>query len=289
MQSEGTWNRSASKYQKFINISNIILIVYSAITIFISSSLMYHYQLHQLGFWDSIFVVTPWLMLGLRIWTLIVGIYGFSISQHENRPALVFMAIFLSVAFLFQAGAVRYSLELPTVVISSTPAGRGSSQVQNYGHPNHPEMAGKWDMMQSMLRCCGGSESMNIGHQDYQTASFFQRKHPNAVPDSCCKISKPGCGSGKLSDNEIDSDIYKDGCVAVLAELLKNQVALVMKIYSIVGSMMALLELVTVVLASAFVAQISRRIKRKNGLSRPAHANDNEWKYEPPQTLPKLY
>jgi len=289
MASEGTWNRNASKYQKFINISNSILIVYSAITIFIASSLMYHYQLHQLDFWDSMFVITPWLMLGLGAWTLIVGIYGFSISHHENRPALVFMAIFLTVAFLLQSGAVYLTLELPNVVTSSTPAGRGSSQVQKYGHPDYPEIKAKWDAIQSRLRCCGGSESMNIGHQDYRTATFFQNQRYNAVPDSCCKISSPRCGNGKLNDNEIDSDVYKDGCVAVIIELLKNEVSLIMKIYSIAGSVMAVLELITVVLACAFAAQISRRIKRKNGLSRPACANDQEWTYEPPQDHPRLY
>jgi len=243
----------------------------------------------QLDFWDNMFVITPWLMLGLGAWTLIVGVYGFAISHHENRPALVFMALFLTVAFLFQGGAVWYALELPNVAVSSTPAGRGSSQVQQYGHPGYPEVQVKWDTIQARLRCCGGSESMNVGHQDYRSATFFQNQRRNAVPDSCCKISTPNCGNGKLNDNDIDSDIYKDGCVAVIVELLKNEVSLVLKIYSIAGSVMAVLELITVVLACAFTAQISRRIKRKNGLSRPACANDQEWTYEPPQDLPKFY
>ena len=55
-----------------------------------------------------------------------------------------------------------------------------------------------------------------------------------------------------------DLDIWKDGCIEVLRQKMKVEVKPMLLAYVGVGVVLALVELITVVLASAYTAQISR-------------------------------
>ena len=98
----GTWKTRSSKYQKFINLSNVFLTIASTILIFLAIVLMKFYHLDKLGFWDDYFVLTPHIMIYLGIFTFVICIYGFLISNHENRVLLSIMAILVSIAFFTQ-------------------------------------------------------------------------------------------------------------------------------------------------------------------------------------------
>lgn len=274
----GTWGRRASKYQKIINLANAFLTVSSIILIGIAFLLIYYYHIHDLDFWNEIFAITPILMLSLGIITFFTCLYGFLISNHENRITLVIMAVMLSISFLLQVASVYYSMELKFLISSTTAGGKGSAEVAHYGEDDYEWVKPKWDKIQSQLRCCGGRESPNHGHNDYTNANAFQDEFPNAVPDSCCKQYSEGCGSNWLKETQsITPAIYQDGCVFILAELLKHEVTSILTIYMAVGLVLALVELVTVVLTCAYVAQISRRMKHEDQYSRPADANGDEY------------
>ena len=117
-----------------------------------------------------------------------------------------------------------------------------------------------WDRMQKTLRCCGGEE-YERGFEDWD------RIMRGSVPDSCCHEVEEGCGRGKITDaNEHygreDLDIWKDGCIEVLRHKMKVEVAPMLVAYVGVGVVLALVQLITVVLASAYTAQISRGSRR---------------------------
>ena len=113
-----------------------------------------------------------------------------------------------------------------------------------------------WDSMQRSLRCCGSKE-YEIGFTSWNTALGG-----NDVPDSCCHIESDGCGRSKIvsatrfANNDIG--IWKDGCIEILEVMLKEDLLDFSWIYIGVGLILALVELITVVLACAYVAQINR-------------------------------
>jgi hypothetical protein len=69
-----------------------------------------------------------------------------------------------------------------------------------------------------------------------------------------------GCGRYifKDSNEQILNKIFVHGCLTVLQDQLENDVVPMMVGYAVVGVILALVELITIVLASAYVAQITR-------------------------------
>ena len=151
-----------------------------------------------------------------------------------------------------------------------------------------------WDSMQRSLRCCGSKE-YELGFRSWETALGG-----NDVPDSCCHKEDEGCGRRKIGppNRAVQNDIgiWKDGCIEILEVMLKEDLLDFSWIYIGVGLILALVELITVVLACAYVAQINRcglcrkfpvsktilfrRVKREQMYSRAATADDSD-KYMP--------
>ena len=80
------------------------------------------------------------------------------------------------------------------------------------------------------------------------------------MPDTCCHTVTVNCGRGIFKDSteQILNRIFVHGCLTVLQDQLENDVVPMMVGYAVVGVILALVELITIVLASAFVAQITR-------------------------------
>ena len=70
----------------------------------------------------------------------------------------------------------------------------------------------------------------------------------------------------------IQNDIYINGCMEILTDKLRTDVIPMMVVYAIIGVILALTELITVVLACAYVAQITRRLQRAEEYGRVASA-----------------
>lgn len=77
-------------YQKFLNISNVLLLIVSTILIFSAIILMKFYATQSLGFWSSYFPVVPVFMIILGVYTFVVCMYGFLISGGEHRYEMLF-------------------------------------------------------------------------------------------------------------------------------------------------------------------------------------------------------
>ena len=88
----------------------------------------------------------------------------------------------------------------------------------------------------------------------------------NSVPDSCCRTYSPNCGQNVLilQEDDILNKIFVDGCLEILKDKLEDDVIPMMVVYAVVGVILALVELITVVLACAYVAQITRRISKNS-------------------------
>ena len=62
--------------------------------------------------------------------------------------------------------------------------------------------------------------------------------------------------------------MYAVGCLDILKDRLKDDVIPMMIVYACVGVLLALVELITTVLACAYIAQISRKRRREDQMWR---------------------
>jgi len=276
MMSLGTWKARSTKYQRFLNLANAFLLIASTILIFTSILLIRFYHITKLDFWSMWFYVCPMLMLGLGLYTFSVCVYGFLISNRENRCLISMIAVFLGLAFLVQIFSVFTALELRNIIkLNAYPS--VVEETREYGRVGYEGITAKWDEMQQELRCCGGL-NYDIGYKDWSNSDVLHRE--DAVPDSCCRDMKPGCGRGQASVDHVRATkgiagIHKDGCLAILKVKLENEVEIMLVAYACVGVLLAIVELVTVVLACAYVAQITRRRRRDEMFSRVGNAAKN--------------
>ena len=128
------------------------------------------------------------------------------------------------------------------------------------------------------VRCCGAND-FDTGFQDWRNILS------DDVPDSCCHIEHAGCGTGKIrqfAGNRVWTDlgIWRDGCLEILQIKIRNDVVPMLIVYAGVGVLLGIVELITIVLACAYVAQIGRRVKRDRHTHRytqPGPAGEEEY------------
>jgi len=267
MMSLGTWTSRSTKYQRFLNLSNVLMLIVSTLLMFLSGILIHFYHLTMLYFWSWYFYACPMCMLALGIYTFAVSVYGFLISRRESRELLVMVAIFFSIAFLVQLFSIFTAFQLRVILNTVQVVPGVQENMRQYKTDN--TIKNNWDSIQRSHRCCGGL-NYDTGYTDWYTV--FNED----VPDSCCHEEREGCGRGKLrvnNNNDLDLGIWKDGCIKILQHKLKEEVSPLMIIYSGVGVLLAIVELITVVLACSYIAQISRRKKRDSLRTRTVHEN----------------
>lgn len=252
--------RKATKYQKFLNLNCVFLSITSTILIFTAIILMKFYHIDKLDFWSDYFWIVPLYMIILGCYTLLVCLFGFAMTGFENRAAIAGFAVMLSVAFLAQLGSIFTALELRTT-ITHQPWNVQALTNELNKYESDTSIKAKWDNLQEDLQCCGANF-----YTDY-SATFLASKG-SRVPDSCCRRDREGedCGKGMLDQNEnqVRQEIYTDGCMERLKPKMEDDVVPIMIIYAVVGVILALMELITVVLACAYVAQITRRLYKNN-------------------------
>jgi len=261
--------RKATRYQKYLNLSNVFLLITSTILIFTAVILMKFYHVDKLDFWSVYCWLAPVFMIVLGVYTFLVCIFGFVISGSENRPMIAGYAVLLTLAFLAQLASIFMAMELRTDVNDNTiPTSEIIEELNKYGLA--PEITYKWDTLQREFHCCGGSGHL-VGYLNYRSTPMGSK---DSVPDSCCVYYSENCGQNMLKNDKdtIQNDIYINGCMEILTDKLRTDVIPMMVVYAIIGVILALTELITVVLACAYVAQITRRFRRAEEYGRVASA-----------------
>jgi len=264
--------RRATRYEKYISLASVFLLVTSTIVIFTSVVLIKWYFMPNLAFWDPMFAVAPYLMVGLGVFKFIVALYGFGIISSENRGLLIVFAILLAIAFVGQVASIFTFWQVKTTVeIGSVGPSAANDELQLYGKPGHEGVTSSWDHMQEHLHCCGVSSTPQTGFKDWTNTEYGQNQNGeyagfDGVPDSCCRTESENCGKGVLgsmSVNTVRLRIWVDGCLSILQEWMEEDIVPMIAVYSGVGIAIALVELIATVLVCAYVAQINRRRQRE--------------------------
>jgi len=241
-----------------------ILIITSTVLIFSAIILIKFYHLDKFGFWDPLFEVVPLYMICLGVFTFIVCFFGFAVTATENRGLLVTFAVVLVIVFLAQLGSIFTAFELRTQidqgVVNSVANDRARDELRDkYG--NDSTVTNKWDELQKDIHCCGYDNWDN--YRDNVKEEYL--KDNRMVPDSCCVKYDEGCAknTNRKNEAELAELINLNGCVELMELKMTGEVKVMMIIYAIIGVILALIELISVVLTSAFVAQITRKLNKE--------------------------
>jgi len=252
-----TATNKAVQIERYIVLATWFLMVFSIITTFYAFLLIKWYFMPNLYFWDTTFYIAPYSMLGMGLYTFFVAMFGLIMKGYEKRRWFVIYAILLAIAFAGQLTSLYFMWQITTIV--SLGSVGGSHVVDSLSlYQIDSKVTNSWDEMQSRLMCCGGN-NWHTGYTDYRGTPIGQSS--DSVPDSCCISPNEGCGRGILKESRlvVQDKIFVHGCVEVLTRWLKNEVVNIIPIYAGVSLLVALVEIVTVALASAYVAKITRR------------------------------
>jgi len=243
--------------ERYITLATWFLMVFSIIATFYAFLLIKWYFMPNLYFWDATFYIAPYSMLLMGVYTFLVTMFGLIMKGYEKRRWFVIYAILLSIAFIGQLTSLYFTWQITTILsIGSVGGSHVVDSLSNYQIDS--KITNSWDDMQTRLMCCGGN-NWNTGYADYRGTPIGQSS--DSVPDSCCISPNEGCGRGVLKESPIvvRDKIFVHGCVEILTRRLNNEVVNIITIYAGVSLFVALVEIVTVALASAYVAKITRR------------------------------
>ena len=258
--------RRATRYEKYITLASIFFLITSTIVIFTSTILINWYLMPYLDFWNEYFVIAPYMLLALGIYKFVVAIYGFIVATQNSRILLVLFSLLSVIGFIGQLASMFLFWQLKTEIQLGSIYNKESQireQLRLYGLD--PKITEYWDTMQQHLSCCGGL-SWDKGYEDYRKTPMGMN---NSVPDSCCIDGNiHGCGRnliswGNLNYPSLLKTIYIQGCIEILQKWMKMDVEPMIRVYTSAGVFIALVEIIAVVLSSAYVAQITRRLHRE--------------------------
>lgn len=269
-------------YQKAINAINVLLLMCGIYMIGEASMLFKIYHLPKLGFWCHYFVWFPTTMLILGVYILVTALYSIGVACSYNSQELSYRVVVGFIAFLYTLSFIGTvflifcSLKLQnSIYYVPVMDSEVEDHLKLYGVDE--KVTSDWDIMQTDLRCCGGLK-MGNGYDDWRQAGY-ESWNPEGknVPDSCCLpdevlgYEQKDCGKGLIEDREaralrraISEDIWQNGCIWVLQQKIKVDIGPRLWYVAGAGVVTILMELVTVVLASAYVATLNRRVKRTN-------------------------
>ena len=232
----------------------------------------------------------PWVLVGVGMATFVLATLGFLFLELESKPPLIVYACLLGMLVLSQFYMIYVTIDANNRIANS-----GQSLIQNdlekgmklYLKVNDSRFRDNWNTIQHDFRCCG-FRSTYLGGDDYLTLStselrnFTQVADNRCVPESCCLKDKldngilcqerepRGTDCGRQEHNENEKNKWKmeqvniRACPDVIQEMYDNLLPNLFVFIGVLGGLNILVEITTIALASAFVAQITRRAKQYN-------------------------
>ncbi|XP_070539946.1 tetraspanin-33-like [Ptychodera flava] len=245
---------------------------------------------------NFIFWVVGFLMLGLGIWATVEKGVGNVMDYLDllTDPAIVLIvvgAVIFIIGFAGCVGAIRENtfflmffylflalillLELVAGIVAIVFAEETYNQVDIVvqraivRYRSDPDLRNFIDFVQVELKCCGGKG----GYQDWSNNMYFNCSDSNpsrercGVPYSCCRPEDNGnniintqCGYDTTNKptTEVSDIIYISGCVAVLVQLVNNNVYLIGGLA--IG--FAIVQIIGIFLARTLHSQIDEQRRR---------------------------
>lgn len=255
-------------YQISLSVLNLVLLISSTACLYLSSIMINIYLLPYLEVINSHFATVPYLILTIGFLLLVFSMFGIVAAGTGSRPALIIYAVVMSVVCLVEMASIFVSMELRQSLeqrlMFSTVQPAMIEEMKLYWVDEDVKF--KWDTLQRDFQCCGAL-NFKTGYTDWDryTKDVMlpgQYQSTRGVPDTCCLEESEGCG---VKDTDIFRDIrahekiFTHGCLAIMKERLHRDIAPLLLTYIGCCVVLTLLGIVSLVLASAYVAAINRK------------------------------
>jgi len=255
-------------YQPIIAGLNVLLFCASTAMIYLGSVLVNFYLLPTMELWSSNFVTVPYLIIAIGVMLLFFSIFGLAAVASKHRVVLASYAGVMGVVFLMQLASVFTSIDFRNElqleeVLSFYPADYDREMAKYWTEPDVKDM---WDSLQRDFQCCG-VKGWNTGYKDWERIAVLDKREgglQRGVPTSCCLREQSGCGGseGDIFQNlHPEREIYVHGCMTIMNIRLKRDLLPVLLSYIGCSVLLAIIQILAVVLTSAYVAAISRKNK----------------------------
>eukprot|EP00095_Tigriopus_kingsejongensis_P000599 maker-scaffold95_size379157-snap-gene-2.32 protein:Tk00599 transcript:maker-scaffold95_size379157-snap-gene-2.32-mRNA-1 annotation:"cd63 antigen" len=233
-----------------------VLLTASLFLVGVGSGLMGFYRIHFLDMVAVEFIIVPLIMVIGGLLTLATAVFGFYISFKEESCLMISYAFSLIVQFLLLVAAVVLSIRLIFEIQTGLFDSDAVSEMAYYETSQWTRT--KWDTLQREFTCCG-AYNFNQGYLNWKQTSMGAAR--NSVPDSCCLHESAQCGHGifDLTDQRlVMQTIYVHGCITIMQVRLKAHVIVILYVFVVIGSIVAIIELLGIVLAFCMASQYSQ-------------------------------
>ena len=234
---------------------NIVLLVASLILIGTGASLMGFYRIQMLEVITIDFVIVPTVLTGGGIFTMLVAVFGVVAVAKEDACLTIVYSILVAVDVLILLGGIVSSVRLLFDIQVGFLNADVIPELSSYETDTWVQY--KWDTIQREFTCCGGYGYAQ-GYTDWKHTSMGGAR--NSVPDSCCLHESHGCGVDLFKINNLRVIVLKinvHGCLAVMQRRLETHVTLILMVFAGVGSVLAVVELLAIVLACCLASSFS--------------------------------
>lgn len=264
-------------YQPLLWGLNVLLFCGSTAMLYLGSVLVNFYLLPSLWLFSENFATVPHLIIAIGVMLFFFSIFGFVAATSKNRILLAVYAGLMGVVFLLQLASIFTSMEFRNELDVERVLSFQHSEVDDdmAAYWTDPEVKERWDTLQRDFQCCGagGGQGWHTGYKSWERATLSQGSQRiqgiqgiqgKGVPNSCC-LMEENC---QQEDNAIFKDlhpertIYVHGCMTVLGRRLRRDVLPLLLTYIGCAVLLALIQILSLVLASAYAAAISRKNKR---------------------------
>ena len=205
------------------------------------------YRIHMLEVITVDFLIVPTILTGGGVFTFILSMFGMLSIAREDSCLLVTYSVLMSLDVLLLLAGIVSSVRLLFDIQVGFLNGDVIPELSSYETDSWVRY--KWDTIQREFTCCGGYGYAQ-GYTDWKHTSMGGAR--NSVPDSCCLYEAQGCGNDVFKITDLRVMVLKinvHGCLAVMRRRLDTHVTTILMVFAGVGSILALLELLSIVLA----------------------------------------
>jgi len=261
-------------YQPLLWGLNLLLLCASTAMLYLGSVLVNFYLLPSLWLFSENFATVPHLIIAIGVMLFFFSIFGFVAAASKNRILLAVYAGLMGVVFLLQLASIFTSIDFRNELDVERVLSFQHSEVDDdmAAYWTDPEVKARWDTLQRDFQCCGagGGQGWHTGYKSWERAVTLsgqrsQRSQGKGVPTSCC-LMEESCrqeNDSIFKDLHPERTIYVHGCMAVLTRRLRRDVLPILLAYIGCAVLVALIQILSLVLASAYTAAISRKNKQR--------------------------
>ena len=292
------FTRRGGKYQKALGITNVYIMLSSFIMIVLGIVFMKVYHMDKIyvygensrlnDLWS--YGQLPMLLIGIGTGTFVIATLGFLFLTMKSKPPLMMYSILLGLLVFCQFYFIFVTFDANSK-ISNEDRVEIRNNLETEGldlYLNDPSFRKNWDTIQLDLRCCGFNQEYAedwTSLNGQRMENFMNISGNRCFPESCCirsevrdtycsvrsseSISQHNtrCRSGSSEPKTLKHKMKALNirrCPEVIQEKYINYLPNLFFFLEIHGGLTILVEVISIALASAFVAQITRREKRNN-------------------------